>query len=162
MEYIYIKATSFYLGAIGGLFIGIALAWLVYDHLIKRRLKAEWARKIDDLEHDMYVNDIVLSVELNRLISCCLTGGLGMRLVENARLAKIIFDNSPEILKLNNHELYEILLQHEEFFEVLFKGIPELDVTDKYWRAYQEQNKLVESCDRSIYQQISDYVFKKE
>jgi hypothetical protein len=149
---------EFYIGTIGGIFIGIALAWLVYDHLIKRRLKAELARKIDDLEHDMYVNDIVLSVELNRLISCCLTGGLGKRLVENARLAEVIFDNSPEILKLNNHELYEILLQHEEFFEVLFRGIPEPDVTDKYWRVHQEQNRLAEGLDRSIYKQISDYV----
>jgi hypothetical protein len=94
-------------------------------------------------------------------LDCRLAGGLGKRLQENARLAAIIFNTSPEIFKLNNREAFEILLQHEEFFDVSLKETPEPpEYSDK--RIYKEQKGLAESCDNNIYKQISDYVLDKK
>jgi hypothetical protein len=100
---------------------------------------------------------------MNRItdLNCRLAGGIGQRLKENAKLASIFFNNSPEIFKFNNYEAMNILLQHEEYFNVWLKENEKL-CGELYEREYQEQKQLAESCDREIYKRIAGYVFKED
>jgi hypothetical protein len=100
---------------------------------------------------------------MNRItdLNCRLAGGVGQRLKENAKLASIFFNNSPEIFKLNNHEAMNILLQHEEFLDVWLKENEKL-CGELYKQDYQKQKQLAESCNYEIYNQIAGYVFKED